>query len=178
VLARRGSASVVAEARPFDPEAILRVLERHGVDYVLIGGLAASLYGSPHVTTDVDITPARERKNLERLSAALEEMDARIRAEDEPDGLPFDRSPEMLSNTSILNLTTRHGDLDLAFVPTGTRGYEDLRRRAVEIHVHETRVVVAALGDVIRSKEAAGRDKDRLTLPTLRRLLERLDGNQ
>jgi hypothetical protein len=168
----------VADARPFDPEAILGALERHGVDYVLIGGLAASLHGSPHVTTDVDITPARDRKNLERLAEALEEMDARIRTEGEPDGLPFDGSPEMLSNASILNLTTRHGDLDLTFVPAGTRGYDDLRRRAVEIRVHETRVVVAALGDVIRSKEAAGRDKDRLTLPTLRRLLERLDGEQ
>jgi len=167
----------VAEARPFDPEAILRALERHGVDYVLIGGLAASLHGSPHVTTDVDITPARDWKNLERLSTALEEMDARIRTEGEPDGLAFDRSPEMLSNSSILNLTTQHGDLDLTFVPSGTRGYDDLRRRAVEIQIHETRVVVAALGDVIRSKEAAGRDKDRLTPPTLRRLLERLDGD-
>jgi hypothetical protein len=168
----------VADARLFDPEAILGALERHGVDYVLIGGLAASLHGSPHVTTDVDITPARERKNLERLAEALEEMDARIRTEGEPDGLPVDRSPEMLSDASILNLTTRHGDLDLAFVPAGTRGYDDLRRRAVEIRVHKTRVVVAALADVIRSKEAAGRDKDRLALPTLRRLLERLDGEQ
>jgi len=167
----------VAEARPFDPEAILRALEQHGVDYVLIGGLAASLHGSPHVTTDVDITPARDWKNLERLSTALEEMDARIRTEGEPDGLAFDRSPERLSNSSILNLTTQHGDLDLTFVPSGTRGYDDLRRRAVEIQIHETRVVVAALGDVIRSKEAAGRDKDRLTLPTLRWLLERLDGD-
>jgi hypothetical protein len=168
----------VADARLFDPEAILGALERHSVDYVLIGGLAASLHGSPHVTTDVDITPARARENLERLSAALKEMEARIRTEGEPDGLPFDPSPEMLSNASILNLTTRHGDLDLTFVPAGTRGYDDLRRRAVEIRVHETRVVVAALGDVIRSKEAAGRDKDRLTLPTLRLLLERLDGEQ
>jgi len=168
----------VADARPFDPEAIFGTLEQHGVEYVLIGGLAASLHGSPHVTTDVDITPARQRKNLERLSAALEEINARIRTEGEPEGLPFDRSPEILSSVSLLNLTTRHGDLDLTFVPAGTRGYHDLRRRAVEVRVHETRVVVAALGDVIRSKEAAGREKDRLTLPTLRRLLERLDGER
>jgi hypothetical protein len=137
--------------------------------------LAASLYGSPFVTTDVDITPARERPNLERLAAALEELDARIRAEGELDRLPFDRSAQMLSNVSILNLTTRHGDLDLTFVPAGTRGYDDLRRQALEIEVRETRAVVAALADVIRSKEAAGRDKDRLVLPTLRRLLERLE---
>ena len=60
-------------------------------------------------------------------------------------------------------------------VPAGTRGYTDLRRRALEITIRDTPVVVAALADVVRSKEAAGREKDRLTLPTLRRLLERLE---
>jgi hypothetical protein len=156
---------------------MLRVLQQHEVAYVLIGGLAASLYGSPHVTTDADIAPAREASNLERLAAALCELDARIRAEGEPEGLAFDRSAALLANVSILNLTTRYGDLDLTFEPAGTQGYDDLRRRAVEIQIRETRVVVAALADVIRSKEAAGREKDRLTLPTLRRLLERLDAS-
>jgi hypothetical protein len=167
----------VAEPRPFDPAAIFRALERHRVEYVLIGGVAASLHGSPYVTTDVDVVPARGRENLARLAAALDELDARIRVEGEPDGLPFDRSARMLEGVSILNLTTRHGDLDLTFEPAGTRGYADLQRQALEIRVHGTRVVVAALADVIRSKEAAGREKDRLTLPTLRRLLERTEGD-
>jgi hypothetical protein len=166
----------LARDRTFDPEEILRVLERYEVDYVLIGGLAATLYGSPHVTTDVDITPDVDRANLGKLAAALVDLDARIRTVGEPDGLPFDRSAEMLARVSLLNLTTRAGDLDLAFEPHGTQGYRDLRRRAVDIQVHGVQVPVAALGDVIRSKEAAGREKDRLTLPTLRRLLERLEG--
>jgi hypothetical protein len=165
----------VADPREFDPEEILRVLEAHGVEYVLIGGLAATLYGSPHVTTDVDITPEGTRDNLERLAMALEDLDARVRAPGEPDGLPFDRSAEMLARVSLLNLTTRAGDLDLAFEPHGTGGYPDLVRTAVEIQVHGVSVRVAALSDVIRSKEAAGREKDRLTLPTLRRLQERLE---
>jgi hypothetical protein len=164
----------VAEPRPFFPEAILRVLQSREVHYVLVGGLAASLHGSPHVTTDVDIAPSRDRSNLERLARALEEMDARVRAEGEPEGLPFDRSAAMLARVSILNLTTRYGDLDVTFEPAGTRGYDDLRRHAVEITIRGTRVPVASLADVIRSKEAAGREKDRLTLPALRRLLERL----
>lgn len=165
----------VAEPRPFDPAAILRILEEHGVRYVLIGGLAGTLYGSPHVTTHVDITPDDGRDNLERLAAALEELDARVRTEGEPEGLPFDRSAEMLQRSEILNLTTRFGDLDLTFRPAGTDGYDDLRRGALEMEIHDTTVTVAALADVIRSKEASGREKDRLTLPTLRRLLERLD---
>lgn len=165
----------MAEGRPFNPEEILRVLERHDVRYVLIGGLAATLYGSPHVTTDVDITPDVEAANLRRLADALADLDARIRVEGEPGGLPFDRSAEMLGRVALLNLTTRAGDLDLAFEPQGTRGYGDLRRRAVAIDIRGVQVPVAALADVIRSKEAAGREKDRLTLPTLRRLLERLE---
>lgn len=157
---------------PFDPEAILAALERHGVRYVLIGGLAATLYGSPHVTTDVHITPAADAGNLERLAAALVELDARPRVENEPEGVPFDRSAEALARASIWNLVTRHGALDLALTPAGTSGYDDLQRDAVEIDIRGTHVLVASLADVIRSKEAADREKDRLTLPTLRRLLE------
>lgn len=162
------------ESRLFDPEAILRLLQRHHVKYVLVGGLAASLHGAPHVTTDVDITPSAQPDNLVRLAATLHELEVRIRVEGEPNGLPYDSSPQTLARSSILNLTTRHGDLDLMFTPKGTGGYDDLKRHAVEIMIRETRVVVAALADVIRSKEATGRDKDRLVLPTLRRLLERV----
>jgi hypothetical protein len=165
----------LAEPRRFDPEEILRVLERHRVRYVLIGGLAATLYGSPHVTTDVDVTPDTAADNLGRLAKALEDLDARIRTPGEPDGLPFDRSAAMLARVELLNLTTRAGDLDLAFRPQGTDGYTDLARGATELVIHEVHVQVAALADIIRSKEAAGREKDRLTLPTLRRLLERVD---
>jgi hypothetical protein len=142
---------------------------------VLIGGLAATLYGSPHVTTDVDVTPDTASDNLRRLAKALDDLDARVRTPGEPYGLAFDRSAAMLARVELLNLTTRAGDLDLTFRPQGTDGYQDLSRRAVELVIHGIHVSVAALADIIRSKEAAGREKDRLTLPTLRRLLERLD---
>jgi hypothetical protein len=165
----------VAEPPGFDPEAMLRVLERRGVDYVLIGGLAATLHGSPHVTADVDIAPDATRANLRRLAEALDDLDARVRTEGEPDGLPFDRSAEMLSRTAFLNLTTRFGELDLVFEPPGTSGYADLKRGAIGLDIHGVHVPVASLADVIRTKEASGREKDRLTLPTLRRLLERID---
>lgn len=157
---------------------MLRVLEENGVRYVLIGGLAATLHGSPYVTTDVDITPERTPDNLAALAGALVQLEANVRTEGEPGGLPFDRSPELLSRVEILDLTTKHGDLDLTFQPAGTHGYQDLRRRAIRVAIRGTEVVVAALADVIRSKEAANREKDRLTLPTLRRLLERLGEDQ
>jgi hypothetical protein len=161
--------------RTFDPEAILRTLLEREVQYVLIGGLAATLYGSPFVTTDADIVPARDTENLVRLAQALSDLQARIRVEGEPEGIPFDISSSMLSAVDILNLVTRHGDLDLTFTPSGTQGFTDLRRAASDIEIHGVRVSVASLADVIRSKEAADREKDRLVLPTLRQLLDRLD---
>lgn len=69
--------------------------------------------------------------------------------------------------------TTQLGDLDVAFIPAGTTGYADLAARAVEYDLGGGLVVpVAALADVIRSKEAAGRDRDPMALPTLRALLD------
>jgi hypothetical protein len=72
-------------------------------------------------------------------------------------------------------MTTEAGDLDLAFCPSGTDGFSDLRRDAIEIEVADRlHIFVASLEDVIRSKQAADREKDRLALPRLRRLLDRL----
>lgn len=160
----------------FDPEEIFAVFDRHGVRYVLIGGMAAALHGADHVTTDVDVSPAIDTANLERLAAALRDLDARIRVEGEPDGVPFDAAADLLARAQILNLTTRAGDLDISTLPSGTQGYDDLRRDAVTVEIHGTPVTVASLADVIRSKEAAGRARDLAVLPLLRRLLEEQGG--
>lgn len=156
----------------FAPHEVFAALERHGVRYVLIGGLAAILHGATHVTSDADIVPEIGRENLERLSAALKELNARIRVAGEPEGVPFDHSGESLSRVQTWNLVTDRGNLDITFVPSGTRGYDDLARDARPVVVRGIAVPVASLADVIRSKEAAGRDKDRLVLPVLRRILE------
>ena len=159
----------------FQPAEILAALERHGVRYVVIGGLAATLHGSPLATTDADICPARDVGNLERLAAALRELRARIRTPDAPSGLPFTCDATFLSAIQVvLNLTTTFGDLDVSIVPSGTEGFDDLRRQAIEILLAGHRISVAALSDVIRSKEAANRPKDQAALPTLRLLLRRL----
>ena len=159
---------------PFDPARLLEVLGRHGVDYVLIGGLAGALHGSPAATNDADICPARTPDNLSLLAAALVELEARIRTESEPDGLSFDRSPEFLATVELLNTTTAAGDLDISFAPTGTDGYDDLAERAVSFDIDETRVLVASLDDVIHSKRTAGRPKDLATLPVLEALRDEL----
>jgi hypothetical protein len=160
----------------FAPQEILASLDRHGVRYVVIGGLAAILHGAPYVTTDVDIVPEEARRNLERLSAALRELNARIRVAGEEGGVPFGHDADSLARVRLWNLVTDRGNLDIAFEPSGTRGYEDLRRDAVQMTVRGVDVPVASLADVIRSKEAAGRERDRAILPTLRRMLERQSG--
>lgn len=157
-----------------DPDTLFACLNRHHVKYVLIGGLAAVLHGSPLPTLDADICPSREPENLVRLAAALEELDARIRTSDTPQGVPFPRDAAFLSSVELLNLVTRSGDLDVAFFPAGGAAYDALAARAREVRARDTVIVVAALEDVIRSKEAANRPKDRRALPVLRQLLEEL----
>ena len=140
----------------FDPEPLLAVLERHGVAYVLVGGYAARLHGSLRPTSDVDVTPATTEENLARLAAALTELGARIRTEAEPSGLAFAASAESLRGVWMLNLQTSRGQLDLTFRPAGTDGYEDLDRTASLHTIGRVQVRVAALAELIRSKEAAG----------------------
>jgi hypothetical protein len=159
----------------FDPLAILGTLNAHGVSYVVIGAFAATLHGSPIVTGDADITPARDARNLARLAKALRAMDARVWAPREPEGVAFDCSAEMLARAEMWNLVTAHGRLDISLQPSGTRGYDDLSRHASVYDVAGVAVPVASLADVIRSKEAAGRAKDRAALPALRRLLDEVE---
>ncbi len=161
-----------------DPRSIFEALERHGVRYVVIGGLAATFHGSPLVTNDVDITPERTRDNLDRLSAALKDLDARIRTDAAPEGLAFDHNSESLAAADIWNLTTSAGDLDITFVPAGTGGYSDLRDGAIDLDVLGLTIPVAALADIVRSRKQPGGRRTRARLPTLRRMLDAEEGER
>jgi hypothetical protein len=156
----------------FRPERILGVFHDHGVRCVLIGGFAAVIHGSPYVTTDVDLVPATTGENLERLAAALGALHARAWTDAEPGGLGLRFDAASLASNRVWNLVTDFGRLDLTFEPSGTGGYDDVARDAVHLTILGAEVDVASLADVIRSKEAAGREKDRLVLPVLRRILE------
>ncbi|MGH7745661.1 MAG: hypothetical protein ACREQ5_12865 [Candidatus Dormibacteria bacterium] len=123
------------------------------------------------MTLDVDIVPRRTRANLDKLSAALREIDARVYVTSDQ-ALEFDHDARSLDAAAIWNLATRFGGLDITFVPSGTQGYSDLAHRAEALDLGGVTVRVAALEDIVRSKEAAGREKDNVVLPALRRLLE------
>lgn len=154
----------------FKPEGIFRALARHKVRYVLIGGLAATLHGSNLRTGDVDICPARDRENLNRLAGAMKELKARVRAPDAPAGLPFAADAHFFGRVQICNLVTKYGDLDISFHPSGTGGFEELAEHAVSYRLGKLVVPTASLDDIVRSKEAANRPKDLQTLPALRTL--------
>lgn len=156
---------------PLDPACIFEHLARYNIAYVLIGGLAAVLHGSTAMTNDADIVPSPDPQNLERLAAALRDLDARLRVSGEPEGMSFDPHPALLASMSIVNMTTRCGDLDVTFTPAAhPRGYDSLAPQAELFEIAGHRVQVAALRDIIRSKEAADRPKDRIALPILHAL--------
>lgn len=156
----------------FRPQEMLRILHARGVRFVLVGGYAAIVHGSPYVTTDIDVVPERSEDNLARLSDALDVLHARVWTSVEPQGIPFGHDGRSLGESRIWNLVTDHGRLDITFEPSGTTGYADLARDALRLTILGVDVDVASLSDVIRSKEAAGRTKDRLVLPVLRELQE------
>jgi len=163
----------VSNIAPLDPERVIQVLARHQVRYVLIGALAARLYGFPRVTADIDITPARDSANLTRLAAALQDLHAKVYTDSVPEGLAFDCSATTLGRATIWNLITSAGRLDVAFAPSGTDGYADLSRGAVHFEAFGTPILAASLEDIIRSKVAADRPQDRSDVPILRAILRR-----
>lgn len=163
---------------PFDPEKLLQALHKHKVLFVLIGALAARLYGFPRLTADADITPADDKKNMERLATALRALDAKVYTETIPEGLVFDCNAATLSRARTWNLVTDAGRVDLAFEPSGTKGYSDLAKGAQRFEAFGVQFLAASVDDIIRSKRAADRPKDREDVALLLALKKRLDASR
>lgn len=161
----------------FDPVRVLATLHRHDVLFVLVGGLAAVAHGSTLATADIDIAPERSAENLDRLAAALRELDAKIRIDD-AEGVDFPVDAAFLAaQPHLLNLVTTAGDVDLTVTPAAfPNGYDDLLPGAVAVDLGgDSSTLVAALRDIIASKEAAGRPKDQMALPYLYALADELE---
>ncbi|HLG00234.1 MAG TPA: hypothetical protein VI916_07175 [Acidimicrobiia bacterium] len=146
----------------------------HQVAFVVIGGVAAGLLGSPMVTFDIDICYARDPENLERLAAALQELHATLRGVD--DDVPFLLDAETLRAGDCFTFSTDVGPLDILGTPAGSRGYEDLIAGAVEMDVGGFTIMVTSIDDLIRMKRAAGRPKDLLAIEELEALREEIEG--
>ncbi len=163
-------------SRPFDPLKALRVLDDHGVRFVMIGGFAGRLHGSPSVTNDLDLCYGRDRENLQRLGAALRELGAHFRSA--PEGLPFQMDAATLAAGMNFTFVTDAGNLDVLGQPSGTGGFEDLDRSAEPMDLDGLTVRVASLDDLIRMKQAAARPKDLIEVEVLGALREEIESRE
>jgi predicted nucleotidyltransferase len=165
----------VRELPRFAPRALLQRLVEGGVDFVVVGGVAAVVHGSAAFTQDLDISYAPEQENLDRLGRVLVELGARLRGV--TDDVPFVPDGQTLRRTRVLTLETPLGLIDLLAQPDGAPLYGRLRDRAILQDVAGVQVRVASLEDLIAMKKAAGRPKDLVAveeLEAIRRLQRQL----
>jgi hypothetical protein len=162
-----------------DIDRVVATLDRHGVAYLLVGGVAARFHGAVRPTQDIDVLPRSDRENLDRLAAALAELGAFLRiggmSDEEARALPVVIDGRSLEGMEISTWRTEAGDVDvlqhLRDEHGGRLGYEKLESRGTAIAIVGVEVHLAGLADIVSSKRFAGREKDHDALPELERLL-------
>jgi predicted nucleotidyltransferase len=147
---------------------LLRALSDAGVEYVIVGGVAAVLLGAPVSTFDLDIVHRRDADNLNRLLKVLESLDAHYRGRPGP---PLYPDLEHLASAGHQLLSSRLGPIDVLGTIDGGRDYDDLVEHVVTLELDELRVRVLDLETLIGIKERIGRPKDQAVLPVLREAL-------
>ena len=154
-----------------DYKEVFRVLSRHSVEYIVVGGVSAALNGAPIITLDLDLVHSRAPRNIAPLLAALAELDAVYR---DPGGRMIHPNASHLISTGHQLLKTKCGPLDLlgTIGVNPQQGYEDLVARSGEKLIAGIRVRVLDLEALIQFKEELGREKDLMVLHVLRRTLE------
>lgn len=164
----------VSELRPLRPEPLIATLVDHGVDFVIVGGYAVAAHGFARATKDIDICPDPSDDNLQRLAAALIELEATPIGLDELEG-EFDLAPDFegLKMGGNWTLMTKHGRLDVmqAFsfegAGEGEGNFRDLAAHTVERTFLSHRVRFCGYNDLLRMKRAAGRAQDKVDIKSL-----------
>jgi predicted nucleotidyltransferase len=141
-----------------DFERLLAVLTQSDVEFIVIGGFAATAHGSAHVTVDLDAVYRRTTENIERLARALEPIRPYLRGA--PPGLPFRFDPDTIRQGLNFTLVTLAGDLDLFGEATGGGTYEALLPHSDMREIAGLECRFVNLQALIRLKRAAGRPKD------------------
>ncbi len=170
-------------APPLRVERLLRTLEDHGVQYVVVGGLAAAAQGAGRVTFDIDVVPEWSTANLDHLAEALRSLGAQLRVPDSVEPVPLPLDARSLRGFEVSTWRTDAGDLDVIIgTPTAVRGrlagYDDLVERGHRLDAYGLTIIVADLSDIIESKQVLAREPDLAALPELRRLQARLGSQQ
>ena len=153
-----------------DYAKVLHVLTENGVQFVIIGGVAANLHGAARATFDLDLVYSRERGNLAKLVKALAPFRPYLRGA--PPGLPFKFDEPTVKNGLNFTLDTALGDLDLLGEVVGGGNYEQLTPYTVEVDAFGLRCKCVTLERLIQLKRAAGRPKDLESIAELQVLLE------
>jgi predicted nucleotidyltransferase len=167
---RRAGARRRTAAEELNYDKAVQALCAEGVEFVIIGGWSAILHGSARITNDLDICFSRTRENLRRPAKALAPYHPRLRGL--PEGLPFGRDEVTLHNGNIFTLTTDLGIIDLLAEVTGVGTFEEANTASITVSAFGVQVRTLDLKHLIKSKRAAGREKDLSALPELESLLE------
>ena len=163
----------VAETR-FDQ--ILELLNRGGIRFIVIGGIAAIAHGNARATFDVDVVYSRDRENLKQLANILSPYQPYLRGA--PPGLPFTWDEKTIRMGLNFTLTTTLGNLDLLGEVAGAGNYEQLLPHSVEMVIFGVKCRCTTLDRLIQMKRAAGRPKDLEVLAELQALLEERRKNE
>lgn len=154
----------------FDPSRIFQTLDRHGVDYLTIGAWAVIAHGYVRATADIDFVARLNGQNMVRLANALSELNARLRGVD-ADKLDIDPTdPQVLISGASFTMDTDAGPLDFLNDVPGAADYDEMRSRARKADAGGVTVWVVGYEDLIRMKEASGREQDLLDIHQLRDL--------
>jgi predicted nucleotidyltransferase len=151
-------------------EDVVRLLNDHGVHYIVIGGWAAIIHGTARSTNDVDVVYARDEENIRRLTKAIQSWNPYLRGA--PPGLPFRWDEATIRSGLNFTLTTDHGPVDLLGEVAGGGTYEQLLPFTLETTTSGLSCRVVTLERLIQLKRAAGRPKDLEIIAELQALLE------
>ena len=149
-------------------------LEREGVDFIVIGGVAATAHGSTRVTLDLDVLYARDVENFQRIVTALADLNPYLRGA--PPGLPFRFDAKILAAGLNFTLTTDRGDLDLLGTVAGLGDFVEVLPESVEIEAFGKPVRCLSLEQLLKAKRAAGRPKDFEVIAELEEIRDELLG--
>lgn len=153
-----------------DFPSLIRLLTQNNVEFILIGGAAATAHGSTRLTQDLDVVYRRIPDNVGRLAASLDPHSPYLR--DAPPGLPFRFDVETITRGLNFTLVTDLGDLDLFGEITGGGRYEDLLPHTIMLELFGTSCRCLGLKRLIEVKRAAGRPRDLEAVAELEALLE------